>query len=74
MKSQSEVGPPREGAPQTDQQSPAVGSLTKGLLINTDGSVDVHFGPKAPAGKENNWVQTIPGKGMEYHSAALWPA
>jgi len=48
---------------QTDQQSPAVGSLTKGLLINTDGSVDVHFGPKAPAGKENNWVQTIPGKG-----------
>ena len=25
--------------------------------------VDVYFGPKAPAGKENNWVQTIPGKG-----------
>ena len=21
------------------------------------------FGPKAPPGKENNWVQTIPGKG-----------
>ena len=48
---------------QTDQQFPAVGSLTKGLLVNTDGSVDVYFGPKAPAGKENNWVQTIPGKG-----------
>jgi hypothetical protein len=48
---------------QTDQQFPAVGSLTKGLLINADGSVDVYFGPKAPAGKENNWVQTIPGKG-----------
>ena len=41
----------------------AVGSLTKGLLVNADGSVDVYFGPKAPAGKENNWVQTIPGKG-----------
>jgi len=48
---------------QTDQQFPAVGSLTKGLLVNTDGSVDVYFGPKAPAGKKNNWVQTIPGKG-----------
>ena len=48
---------------QTDQQFPAVGSLTKGLLVNADGSVDVYFGPKAPAGKENNWVQTAPGKG-----------
>ena len=27
------------------------------------GSVDVYFGPKAPAGMEHNWVQTIPGKG-----------
>jgi len=48
---------------QTDQKFPAVGSLTKGLLVNTDGSVDVYFGPKAPAGRENNWVQTAPGKG-----------
>ena len=48
---------------QTDQQLPAVGSENKGLLVNADGSVDVYFGPKAPVGKENNWVQTIPGKG-----------
>ena len=48
---------------QTDQQFPAVGSENKGLLVNADGSVDVYFGPKAPVGKENNWVQTIPGKG-----------
>jgi hypothetical protein len=48
---------------QTDQQFPAVGSLTKGLLVNADSSVDVYFGPKAPVGKENNWVQTTPGKG-----------
>jgi hypothetical protein len=48
---------------QTDQQSPAVGSLTKGLVTNSDGSVDVYFGPKAPAGREANWVQTVPGKG-----------
>ncbi|QQO32549.1 DUF1254 domain-containing protein [Bradyrhizobium diazoefficiens] len=48
---------------QTDQQFPSVSSQTKGLLINADGSVDVYFGPKAPAGKEKNWVQTVPGKG-----------
>jgi len=38
-------------------------SQTKGLLVNADGSVDVYFGPKAPAGKEKNWVQTVPGEG-----------
>jgi hypothetical protein len=48
---------------QTDQQAPSVSSQDKGLKINADGSVDVYFGPKAPAGMENNWVQTIPGKG-----------
>jgi hypothetical protein len=48
---------------QTDQQFPSVNSLTKGLLVNADKSVDVYFGPEAPAGKENNWIQTIPGKG-----------
>ncbi len=48
---------------QNDQQWPAVSSQAKDLLVNPDTSVDVYFGPKAPAGKENNWVQTIPGKG-----------
>jgi hypothetical protein len=48
---------------QTDQKWPAVSSQTKGLLVNKDGSVDIYFGPKAPAGKENNWIQTIPHKG-----------
>ncbi len=48
---------------QTDQQFPAVGSQTKGIRSNPDKSVDVYFGPKAPAGYENNWVQSIPGKG-----------
>ena len=46
---------------QTDQQFPSVSSQTQSLLVNEDGSVDVYFGPKAPAGKENNWVQTVPG-------------
>jgi hypothetical protein len=48
---------------QTDQQYPSISSQDKGIKINSDGSVDVFFGPKAPAGYENNWVQTIPDKG-----------
>jgi hypothetical protein len=48
---------------QTDQKSPSVSSQNKNLKVNADGSVDVFFGPKAPAGWENNWVQTIPGQG-----------
>ena len=48
---------------QTDQQYPSVSSQTKGLKTNADGSVDVYFGPKAPVGEENNWVQTLPKKG-----------
>ena len=48
---------------QTDQTAPSVSSQEKGVKVNADGSVDVYFGPKAPADMENNWVQTIPGKG-----------
>jgi hypothetical protein len=33
------------------------------LVYNDDGSLDLYFGPKAPAGKEGNWIQTVPGKG-----------
>ncbi len=28
------------------------------LQVNANGSVDVYFGPKAPQGKESNWVRT----------------
>jgi hypothetical protein len=34
----------------------------KVYVTNADSSVDVYFGPTAPAGHEANWVQTIPGK------------
>ena len=47
---------------QTDQRLPTVGSQDKGFIQNNDGSYDVYFGPKAPKGKEKNWLQTIPGK------------
>ena len=32
---------------------------------NADGSVDIYFGPKAPAGKEANWVPTDPPRKFE---------
>lgn len=48
---------------QTDQRFPSVSSQNKEVKTNADGSVDVYFGPKAPAGMEGNWVQTIPDKG-----------
>ena len=28
------------------------------MKINADGSVGIHFGPKATAGYENNWIST----------------
>jgi len=41
------------------------GSQSPGLQKNADGSVDVYFGPKAPAGKEANWVPTNPSGQFE---------
>lgn len=48
---------------QTDQRDTALTSESGTVKANADGSVDVYFGPKAPAGKESNWIQTVPGKG-----------
>jgi hypothetical protein len=31
--------------------------------VNADGSVDVYFGPRAPKGKERNWIATVEGRG-----------
>jgi len=32
------------------------------LERNADGSIDLHFGPRPAAGREKNWIQTVPGK------------
>ena len=37
-----------------------ISSRTEGLAVNEDGSIDLYFGPTAPEGYENNWVQTVP--------------
>jgi hypothetical protein len=41
---------------------PSLNSMDKPAQ-NSDGSYDLYFGPKAPAGKDGNWVATVPGKG-----------
>lgn len=40
-------------------------SLNPDLKKNPDGSVDVYFGPKAPQGKDSNWVATDPNSNFE---------
>jgi hypothetical protein len=37
-------------------------SSRQDLLKNQDGSVDIYVGPQAPAGKEQNWIPSVPGK------------
>lgn len=48
---------------QTDQHLPRLGSQSGTVQTNPDGSTDLYFGPTAPEGKEDNWLQTVPGKG-----------
>ncbi len=48
---------------QTGQPFPSKQSQRDSMVKNPDGSIDLYFGPKAPAGLEANWIQTIPGKG-----------
>jgi len=51
---------------QTDQRFPGLDNLGKGdkaVKRNSDGSFDIYFAPQAPQGQENNWIQTIAGKG-----------
>jgi hypothetical protein len=40
-------------------------STTPGIQKNSDGSVDVYFGAKAPEGKQSNWVPTNPERRFE---------
>ena len=40
-----------------------LGSQSGTVETNPDGSTDIYFGPVAPDGKTNNWLQTVPDKG-----------
>jgi len=48
---------------QTSQPFPSKNNKRDELVVNADGSVDLDFGPKPIKGKEQNWTQTVPGKG-----------
>jgi hypothetical protein len=45
------------------QPFPSLGKLNKPEQ-NQDGSTDLYIGPKAPKGKERNWLATAPGRGF----------
>jgi hypothetical protein len=47
---------------ETDQKSAGLDSNSPTIKQNDDGSYTVWFGPKAPKGHEDNWIQTNPGK------------
>jgi hypothetical protein len=38
-------------------------TLITAVEANPDGSTDLYFGPRAPEGRADNWLQTVPGKG-----------
>ena len=46
-----------------DTGTPPDRSSRDDIAKNPDGSVVLYFGPTAPAGKEKNWIKTLPGKG-----------
>lgn len=45
----------------TEQSWPSVHSGSTNLGVDTDGSVNIWFGPLECHGKEQNWIKTIPG-------------
>jgi hypothetical protein len=48
-----------------DMPRASAASQSAELTKNPDGTVDLYFGPKAPAGRESNWVPTKPGGEFE---------
>jgi hypothetical protein len=47
---------------QTDQDKAALRSLFELKNVSTTQPTELYFGPSAPAGHENQWIKTIPGK------------
>ena len=52
-------------APIRNARWPSRSSQTPGLGRNADGSVELHFGPNPPSGKESNWIPASAGAGFE---------
>ena len=56
---------PRHPCLHPERQWVGRSSQTPGLQKNADGSVDIFFGPTAPAGEESNWIPTDPNGRFE---------
>jgi hypothetical protein len=48
---------------QTGQPSPSKNGSKDPIAVNADGTIDLYFGPTAPEGQDDNWIETVPGKG-----------
>jgi hypothetical protein len=48
-----------------DVSRPSRSSQSQDIQKNTDGSIDVYFAPRAPEGKQSNWVPTKAEGGFE---------
>ena len=48
---------------QTGQPYPSRNSKRDDLAVNDDGSITLTFGPEPAEHNENNWIQTVAGKG-----------
>jgi hypothetical protein len=46
--------------PSNDAARSGYDELTK----NSDGSIDIYFGPELTGGSESNWLETVPGRGF----------
>jgi hypothetical protein len=44
------------------QPFPSLGSRDK-PTEDADGGTEIYLGPRAPNGKERNWLETVPGRG-----------
>ncbi|WP_211852033.1 DUF1214 domain-containing protein [Plastoroseomonas hellenica] len=46
------------------RETPRVGldSYNRSLVRNAHGSIDIHFGSAAPAGRDANWIPTVAGR------------
>jgi hypothetical protein len=49
---------------ETDQRLAGLDSTLPGVTPDKDGAYTIWFGPEAPDGQEDHWVQTVPGKGF----------
>jgi hypothetical protein len=58
----------------TPQNKASLGSLDTHFMPESDGTVEIYFGPRAPHGREKQWIQTTPGCGFFMYFRIYGPA